>query len=342
MIKPKPKNRDAEGLMHNTDRDAVLLFTLYEEKRIGAILKEGVLRKVFVEEEGLPLGSICIGKVSEIKEEFGAAFLMLKDRQKCFVHLSELKEEYNLTRPGEKVKCGDNFVIRIIKMPSKNKLASGTTVLKNEDEKLYEIALNRTDYSVLKSGKSYVELSFECFGELTDRDNIPGLQRRIITDLPEVYHLLKDSDFLDLDEYSVQLYEDKLVGLNVLFGLKGKISEALGRKVWLKSGADLIFDRTEAMTVIDVNSAKSSEDLLSVNLEAADEIVRQIALRNLSGIIMIDFINMKEEKDRTLLIEKMKENCLKYDRNLHVVDFTKLGIMETTRQKTGKALFELF
>ena len=136
--------------------------------------------------------------------------------------------------------------------------------------------------------------------------------------------------------------------MNILFGLKEKITESLNRHVWLKSGADIYIDRTEACTVIDVNSGKSSkkeatkERYLSLNKEAAVEICRQISLRNLSGIILIDFVNMKDEEDRSELVRFIKELCKTNDPQMHVVDITKLGIMETTRQKTGPSLHEQF
>lgn len=364
MIKPKPKNQDGVELSKTMHQDTVLLFTTFENKKIAAILVNGVLRKVYVKENGLPVGTVCLGKVSEIKEEIGSAFLLLANKQKCFVKLSELSGKFNLTRPGQNVKCGDSFVIKITKEPHKSKLASGTTKLKEEELFLRTVGETRTDFSVLKYGDSYVNRSVLFFKSLTDRvnqgnENTSGFRFRIITDDDELYRLLDgpdsvlrkngtDSDCPSPYCFDLLKYEDSLVKLNVLYGLNGKIKEALGRHVWLKSGADLYIDYTEACTVIDVNSGKSSkkEDrdthFLSLNKEAAEEISRQVLLRNLSGIILIDFINMKEASDRTELIGYMKELCNSNDPQMHVVDITKLGIMETTRQKTGPSLYEQF
>ena len=373
MIKPKPKNQDAVELAGTKNRDCVLLFTTYESRKIAAILNNNVLQKVFVKEKGLPRGTICLGKVSEIKAEIGCAFLMIADKQKCFIQLSDLKDEYNLTRPGQSVKCGDSFVVKITKEPAKNKLASASTFLSEWEEQYRIVGASRTDYFVLKQGKSYIDNAIHYFNLLTDQvnqeggkavslstdntksdvqDKISPNRFRVITDDSEIYDKLTQPDSVlqnsAHDFVHLQKYEDSLVGLNVLFGLKEKIAESLSRHVWLKSGADIYIDRTEACTVIDVNSGKSSkneevkERYLSLNKEAAVEICHQIFLRNLSGIILIDFINLKSEDDRVELIEFMKELCKINDPQMHIIDITKLGIMETTRQKTGPSLHEQF
>ena len=373
MIKPKPKNQDAVELAGTKNQDCVLLFTTYENRKIAAILNNNVLQKVFVKEKVMPRGTICLGKVSEIKAEIGCAFLMIADKQKCFIQLAELKDEYNLTRPGQSVKCGDSFVVKITKEPAKNKLSSASTFLSEEEEQYRTVGSTRTDYSVLKQGKSYIDNAIHYFNILTDRvnqdsrivakpttgnaesdlqDKINQNRFRVITDDSEIYDKLTQPDSVfqnPAHEFVLlQKYEDSLVGLNVLFGLKEKITESLNRHVWLKSGADIYIDRTEACTVIDVNSGKSSkkeaakEHYLSLNKEAAAEICHQISLRNLSGIILIDFINMNDEKDRGELIDFMKELCKINAPEMHIVGITKLGIMETTRQKTGPSLHEQF
>ena len=107
------------------------------------------------------------------------------------------------------------------------------------------------------------------------------------------------------------------------------------RVVWLKSGAFLVIEETEAMTVVDVNSgkyiAKIDDDFLKVNLEAADEVMRQIRLRDFSGIIIVDFINMREEVSRTKLKERLKTLAAldPVFTRFHVL--TALGLAEITR-----------
>ncbi|HHY64395.1 MAG TPA: ribonuclease E/G, partial [Clostridiaceae bacterium] len=120
--------------------------------------------------------------------------------------------------------------------------------------------------------------------------------------------------------------------------------EALSRKVWLKSGGYLVFDYTEALTVIDVNSGKYTgkkdfeETAFSINMEAAEAIARQVRLRNLSGIIIIDFIDMKHKEHREQVVRALK-NHVKPDRIKTVVlGMTQLGLVEMTRKKVKNPL----
>ena len=141
-------------------------------------------------------------------------------------------------------------------------------------------------------------------------------------------------------------YQDNMVSLSALFGIESRLKDAISDKVWLKSGAFLYIEPTQAMTVIDVNSGKfdrrgeAEETFLHVNLEAAEEIVHQIILRNLSGIIVIDFINMKNHENYSKLWDKMIELLQKSGDSARLIDITKLGLVEMTRKKTGKTIYE--
>ena len=128
-----------------------------------------------------------------------------------------------------------------------------------------------------------------------------------------------------------------------------QIAKGLDRKVWLPSGGSLIIDRTEAMTVIDVNTGKFTgsggnleETVTKNNLEAAEEIVRQLRLRDIGGIIVVDFIDMVLENNRDLVLRRMVE-CLGRDRTRHqVAEVTSLGLVQMTRKKIGTGLLEAF
>tara|TARA_R110000868_G_scaffold411756_2_gene709109 strand:+ start:15394 stop:17931 length:2538 start_codon:yes stop_codon:yes gene_type:complete len=128
-----------------------------------------------------------------------------------------------------------------------------------------------------------------------------------------------------------------------------QIEKALERKVWLPSGGSLVMDRTEAMTVIDVNTGKFvgsggnlEETVTKNNLEAAEEIVRQLRLRDIGGIIVVDFIDMVLESNRDLVLRRMIE-CLSRDRTKHqVAEVTSLGLVQMTRKKLGLGLVESF
>ncbi|TWF93676.1 translation initiation factor IF-2 N-terminal domain-containing protein [Saccharopolyspora dendranthemae] len=145
---------------------------------------------------------------------------------------------------------------------------------------------------------------------------------------------------------------EKHVGKNDVFHEKRineQISKALDRKVWLPSGGYLVIDRTEAMTVIDVNTGKFTgsggnleETVTRNNLEAAEEIVRQLRLRDIGGIIVIDFIDMVLESNRDLVLRRLTE-CLGRDRTRHqVAEVTSLGLVQMTRKRVGTGLLEAY
>ncbi len=127
------------------------------------------------------------------------------------------------------------------------------------------------------------------------------------------------------------------------------LAKAMDRKVWLPSGGSLVIDRTEAMTVVDVNTGKFvgsggnlEETVTKNNIEAAEEIVRQLRLRDIGGIIVIDFIDMVLEANRELVVRRLLE-CLGRDRTKHqVAEVTSLGLVQMTRKRVGAGLIEVF
>jgi ribonuclease E len=133
------------------------------------------------------------------------------------------------------------------------------------------------------------------------------------------------------------------------YRISEQIEKALDRKVWLPSGGSLVIDRTEAMTVVDVNTGKFvgsggnlEETVTKNNLEAAEEIVRQLRLRDIGGIIVVDFIDMVLESNRDLVLRRLVE-CLSRDRTKHqVAEVTSLGLVQMTRKKLGLGLLESF
>ena len=133
------------------------------------------------------------------------------------------------------------------------------------------------------------------------------------------------------------------------YRISEQIEKALDRKVWLPSGGSLVVDRTEAMTVVDVNTGKFvgsggnlEETVTKNNLEAAEEIVRQLRLRDIGGIIVVDFIDMVLESNRDLVLRRVVE-CLSRDRTKHqVAEVTSLGLVQMTRKKLGLGLVESF
>lgn len=186
--------------------------------------------------------------------------------------------------------------------------------------------LKQGDTPVLRFVKGGIESGKEC---------------EIITDDKEIYeYLLEKRSAEGHAGCKVRFYEDKLLPLYKLYNLEGVFHEAYASKVWLRSGACLVIEYTEAMTVIDVNTGKCEKGkskeatFFQINLEAALEIARQIRVRNISGIIIVDFIDMEGEEDTRKLLEYTREVMSRDSVKTTVVDITKLHLMEITRKKT--------
>lgn len=175
--------------------------------------------------------------------------------------------------------------------------------------------------------------------EVLVHDIKPGSIDRIVTDQEEVREQLKEKG------YEVSLCSYMAGDIERRYRFRHYLSEVFKRKIFMKSGGFLYIEQTEAMAVIDVNTGKSigkkdqEAHIKKINLEAAKEAARQIRLRNLSGIIMIDFIDMKSKDDEKELLQVM-QHYLNWDSKKAVaVDITKLGIMEITRKKEKNPIF---
>ena len=164
----------------------------------------------------------------------------------------------------------------------------------------------------------------------------------VITDIDEVHKTLvdyySDSPYRD----KIVKYDDSDIKLSTLYNLNGQIEKLINSRIWLDSGANIIIEQLETLTVIDVNTGKNiskkPNTILEVNIEAAIEIARQLRLRNISGMIIIDFINMASEEDKKELINALKKEIQKDSVRCTFIDITKLGLVELTRKKVRKSL----
>lgn len=180
------------------------------------------------------------------------------------------------------------------------------------------------------------------------RDFFTDDVEEMILDSEEAYRtIVEDCEFLSpLQRASLELYKDK-VPIFEKYGIEKEIEKALARKIWLDSGSYIFIDKTEAMYCIDVNSGRFSggsdleETVFKVNLEAAKEIARQIRLRNLSGMIIVDFIDMEAPSHRAQVLKSFREG-FKGDRNKpNILDFSELGLVQMTRRRTSSSLDEI-
>ena len=218
-------------------------------------------------------------------------------------------------------------------------LAEAETLLE-EYKTILRQAKHRTVFSCLKSNppiycKKIKDISFS---EKTE----------LLTDDAEIFQEMQDYLKEELPEHFERLsfYEDALLPLYKLYSLETVLSDALGQRVWLKSGGYLIIQPTEALTVIDVNSGKfdgkkkKEETFLKINLEAAAEIARQLRLRNLSGMILVDFINQEQKENQEKLLHVFRDELKKDSVKTTLVDITQLGLVELTRKKVQRPLYE--
>lgn len=193
--------------------------------------------------------------------------------------------------------------------------------------------------------KSQYATAYSCMYEkmpsyLQDIESMAG--NDVITDMEYIIEKCQ--------EYNIatpKLYDDAMISMRALYNLDSVIEKALNKRVYLKSGAYLIIEHTEAMTVIDVNSGKAikgsskEEKLFAINLEAAKEITRQLRLRNISGMIIVDFISMDNSYNEEQLLKSLREFVQEDSVLTTVVDITKLGLVEMTRKRIRRPLYEV-
>ena len=181
------------------------------------------------------------------------------------------------------------------------------------------------------------------------REHLNSTFKKLLIDRKEQFEEIKNyvSDTSPEISDIVDFYQDELI-LFERYHIEDQIKKALDRKVWLPSGGHLIIDKTEALTVIDVNTGKFvgknslEETVYENNLEAAEEIARQLRLRDIGGIIVIDFIDMESTKKQQSLLNRFKQELAKDKTRTQVFEISKLGLVEMTRKRVGVGLVEVF
>lgn len=259
-------------------------------------------------------------------------------------HGKELKEALQAYVAEHYADCGCGFILRTnaytLTEDSMHSLYEELEQLVSRYRQLLQIMGYRSCYSVLyRPYPAYLK-------RLEELQLVPEL---VVTDEADIYEQLQEfaaSEYPVLKD-RISLYTDEKVPLTAIYSMRKWMEEALSERVWLPSGGYLIIQPTEALTVIDVNSGKFSgnttveETYRRTNEEAAKEIACQLRLRNLSGIIIIDFVDMKDEAQRDQLMQLLRGCCRKDPVKTTVVDMTKLNLVEVTRQRTTKPLHEL-
>lgn len=322
-----------------SSEDAKVIITDVDGKLIAFLLSGGKPAGITVlggndlfDPNCINSGDIVIAYVRDVKNDIGAAFIEYASGRDGYLPLSKIPKNVS-------VKQGDLLPVKLFSHAQKGKRATFTAKIDYtgypDGDALFEKSKHLTAYSYLYKDDSFLKARLDKVFKRTE-------YTEIVTDLESVFENLRTSF------ENIRLYTDKEFGLLKLYSLKTVIEEATSKKVWLKCGGYLYIEHTEAMTVIDVNSGKFSPSkgtdkesaYLSVNMEAASEVCRQLRLRNISGIIIVDFINLVSSEDRESLLNALRSESANDTMKVSVAGITSLGLVEMTRKKELPPLYE--
>ena len=217
--------------------------------------------------------------------------------------------------------------------------------IKNDFDRLMKI-WNEVKYKIdSNKGTNLIYQDFTT-SDLVIRDLLTQSVNKLIIDskplYKRIYKLVKEIDNSFLPK--IVLHKSKEPIFDKYYGIEDQLKKILKPKIWLKSGAHLIIEQTEAMAVIDVNSGRfigkknHEENSLKINLEAAREIVRQLKLRDIGGLIVIDFIDLEKEQNRKKVADELKKSIKVDGSRASISDFSNFGLLQMTRQRVGLSL----
>jgi ribonuclease G len=320
----------------------------------GVFVDIGLDREAYLPLKGetLKVGDWIL--VQGVRDELGEKGIKLTNRIKIpgkyIVYMPETQEVKCSSKLSTEDKCK---LLDLIKEDLQNEgvILRTASVKASKEDILRELQQLRGLYQKLKAklkGNKKPQLLLEELPQHLEliRSYWSDLEGILCNDVLLWYQI---SSFLEGFESSLlsKLYYVKDTGaLASSFGIREALKRALQKRLWLKGGGYIVIEETEAMTVIDVNSGDAcgdtqEENALRTNLEAVREIARQIILRDLGGIIMIDFIDMKEQGNKDKVINALKEALGEDLCNVQIYGFTKLGVLEMARRKSGKSLTQL-
>lgn len=319
---------EAENAIFTNHKEASKL--VVGDELLVQVLKDGVKTKAPVVSTNLNFTGRYFVFTTKRKDELGISNKLNAEDRKHLQEYVQKKEE-------------EPFGI-IIRTNAKN---ASEEELDNEYGYLKEVYRNVVNYGIHKTAFS-----------LLMEDEAPYIKQlrnirqdeleEIVTDDKNIYEqafeFLKSHQPGDLDK--LRFYEDASYSLWKLYGLETILDDATRTRVWLKSGGYLVIEPTEALTVIDVNTGKydgnknADATFVKINQEAAIEAAKQLRLRNISGIIIIDFIDMKREADKLDVLSALNNELKKDPIKATLVDMTKLNLAEVTRKKVKKSLRE--
>ncbi len=302
-----------------------------EEYRLFLFLMDRKIRRFEMEKEGRAVsGDIYRANILEYSANIDAFYLDIGNGEKVFLPAGGKKEKGYRT-------------VRIVTAAHGSKLAKASEKLglgAEEEKELNEKVSHMPGCGLLKRGRDGVSAGLEFLADgggkfLSEDKALAG----------EAVKLCSERG-LGAQGVEAQLYEDADVPLTLLFDIRKRLTEICAKRVHLKSGGEIVIEKTEAMTVIDVNSAKAGkgrnreDTFLALNLEAAECVAWQTEARNLSGMILVDMINMKNEESVTILLDKIEQLLKGIKPSAKLEDITKLGILEISRKRMGADIYE--
>lgn len=335
-----------------------------------AVTEDGILTEYIPEEKEAKCGAVLLGKIERMMAGMNCAFVDIGRKKAGFLPLNENSNSFS----GKPVKSGDMIILQIKKEETGGKGAFLTRDITLPGKNILLMPLNRyigvskriPDISIRERlKKTGEEISEGKFGVVMRNAAVYADTEEIIQEARKLYtvwlqisrqdalncrpgNILYEDDPVQriLEDYSATGTDGIIETENADPALRKQLRQALERTIRLPGGGNIVIDRCEAMTVIDVNTASAAgttvkeHTVLETNLEACETISRQVRLRNLSGIIIIDFIDMDNDTDRSLVMEKLKQ-CFSEDRIKTVIHgWTSLGLMEMTRKRTSPSLYE--
>ena len=336
-----------------------LLIQENQEKKQIALVENGKLIEYYEEdnETNRREGNIYIGIVKDIIKGMQAAFVDIGTEKNSFIHLKDILPKIDETKEtqDENIKISDiikpnqKLLVQIKKDSNEKKGARVSTHI-NLPSKYIVLMPNTEIITVSQKIESeeeqkrlvkLVKENLEQGNGAIIRTSAQGKEKEIIPNQNNPKLLYKSEDIIDkmlMDMTDKEISIKRGKDIFNTYGINKQIEKIQNRKIWLKCGGFITIDKTEALTAIDVNTGKYTgnkslrQTILRVNQEATIEIAKQLRLRDIGGIIIIDYIDMKNQEDREKVEELLKEELKKDRTKTQVEGFTKLDLMEMTRK----------
>lgn len=318
---------ETEGAIFTKPKDQEKL--VVGDELLVQVLKDGVKSKAAVVSTNLNFTGRYFVLTTKRKDELGISNKLGEEDRKRLQAYAQKKED------------SFGMIIRTnAKTATEEELDREYEYLKGVYNKVVNFGIHKTAFSLLMQDEApYIK---QLRNIRQDELNEIITDDKVIYD--QAYEFLKTHQPGDLDK--LRLYEDASYSLWKLYGLETVLDDATRTRVWLKSGGYLVIEPTEALTVVDVNTGKyeggknAESTFVKINQEAAVETAKQLRLRNISGIVIIDFIDMKREEDKLEVLSSLNKELKKDPVKATLVDMTKLNLAEVTRKKVKKSLRE--